>query len=165
VCEREKQAEYRDRNRERERARCRKYRLENLEKVRESKRRSAAKHREARRKAFREYYQKNKEICHRSSRRYRARKVGAEDPSACPETIDKIYALCEALNKRSKRKGGWSVDHTTPLAKGGTHHEENLQVVPSAWNCRKGDRHRERWPGKYPKWVHDFCVDIGLSLD
>ena len=41
----------------------------------------------------------------------------------------------------------WQIDHVVPLAKGGTHVAENLQVVPAQWNAAKRDRHSERYFG------------------
>lgn len=41
----------------------------------------------------------------------------------------------------------WQIDHVTPLAKGGNHAAENLQVVPATWNAAKRDRHCGRYFG------------------
>lgn len=125
------------------------YRAKNLEKTKERQRQCR---------------RKNPPVYRANSARYRASKKEAFDPGADPVVIQKLYQLCDALNKRSKRKGGWSVDHTIPLSVGGKHHEGNLQVVPCAWNYSKNNKHSNRWEGKYPPWVHKYCVDIGLSF-
>lgn len=125
------------------------YRTENLERTKESQRKCR---------------QNNPPVYRANSARYRASKREATDPGADHIVLQKMYQLCAALNKRSKRKGGWSVDHTIPLSVGGRHHEENLQVVPFSWNCSKNNKHSNRWTGKYPPWVHKYCVDIGLRL-
>lgn len=41
----------------------------------------------------------------------------------------------------------WQIDHVIPLAKGGDHAAENLQVVPATWNAAKRDRHCSRYFG------------------
>lgn len=41
----------------------------------------------------------------------------------------------------------WQIDHVVPLAKGGTHAADNLQVVPAAWNAAKRDRHCGKYFG------------------
>lgn len=35
---------------------------------------------------------------------------------------------------------GYEVDHIVPISKGGPHHQDNLQYLPSLENKRKGDR-------------------------
>lgn len=112
----------------------------------------------------RKYRKANRDKVNSACAKRRARKRAALSPDACPVTIAKIYDLCAALNQRSVRRGGWAVDHTIPLSKGGLHHEDNLQVVPGAWNLEKGNHHSDRWTGKYPPWVYKYCVDIGLEL-
>lgn len=163
-CDRARQAAIRSANPEKARAAAAKYREANREVLRERARKYTAANREDRRRACREYYQRNKETCHRSSRMYRIRKAEAEDPTACKLTMHKLYQLCAELNRRSTRRGGWAVDHTIPLTKGGLHTPDNLQVVPGLWNLKKNARHSDRWGGAYPRWVAKYCIDIGLSF-
>ena len=59
---------------------------------------------------------------------YRARKKKATSPDADLEIIKKIYENCPA---------GYHVDHIQALARGGLHHEDNLQYLPMTENCRK----------------------------
>ena len=47
------------------------------------------------------------------------------------EAIKKIY---------DNRPDGYEVDHITPLAKGGLHHQDNLQYLTLTENRAKGDR-------------------------
>jgi hypothetical protein len=47
------------------------------------------------------------------------------------EAIKKIY---------DNRPDGYEVDHITPLAKGGLHHQDNLQYLTLTENRIKGDR-------------------------
>lgn len=60
---------------------------------------------------------------------YRARKRNAIPADADLKLITKIYEACPV---------GYHVDHRIALAVGGLHHQDNLQYLPSAENCRKG---------------------------
>ena len=53
--------------------------------------------------------------------------------------IQKIY---EERDRRNQMAGfiKYHVDHITPLAKGGLHHPENLQLISASENVRKGSR-------------------------
>ena len=55
------------------------------------------------------------------------------------EQIQKIYA---ERDRRNQAAGFimYHVDHVTPLAKGGLHHPENLQLLTAGENVRKGNR-------------------------
>ena len=46
------------------------------------------------------------------------------------------------ISRRLTRCTGfaWHVDHITALAKGGRHHENNLQVLPARLNLKKGSK-------------------------
>jgi hypothetical protein len=59
---------------------------------------------------------------------YRARKKNALAEDADLELIRKIY---------ESRPEGYHVDHIKALARGGLHHQDNLQYLPSFENCRK----------------------------
>lgn len=57
------------------------------------------------------------------------------------------------LFQHAKRLGSifgvpFDVDHIVPLSRGGKHHENNLQVIPSSINGRKGSRLLQ-----YPVWA------------
>jgi len=60
---------------------------------------------------------------------YRARKRNAIPENANLALIKLIYEKCPE---------GYHVDHIIALASGGLHHQDNLQYLPIAENCRKG---------------------------
>jgi 5-methylcytosine-specific restriction endonuclease McrA len=64
-------------------------------------------------------------------RRYQARRVGQMPPDADENAIRLIYANCP---------DGHEVDHRIPIAKGGLHHQDNLQYLPMIDNRRKGSK-------------------------
>lgn len=53
------------------------------------------------------------------------------------DKIKQFYLMRNRLNKCTGIK--WHVDHVKPLAKGGLHHENNLQVITAKANLRKHD--------------------------
>jgi hypothetical protein len=59
---------------------------------------------------------------------YRARKYAATPDDADMALIRKIYENCPK---------GYHVDHIQALARGGPHHQDNLQYLPGPENCRK----------------------------
>lgn len=67
----------------------------------------------------------NREAVHRS----RAKKNGLLPISANIEKIKEIYMNCPV---------GYEVDHIIPFARGGFHHEDNLQYLTVEENRRKG---------------------------
>jgi 5-methylcytosine-specific restriction endonuclease McrA len=64
-------------------------------------------------------------------RRYQSRKKDAIPEDADLVLIDKIYLAAP---------DGYEVDHIRALSKGGLHHQDNLQYLPSLENKRKGNR-------------------------
>ena len=60
---------------------------------------------------------------------WRARKYNAIVESSDLALIKKIYENCPS---------GYHVDHIVALAKGGLHHQDNLQYLPVRENCKKG---------------------------
>lgn len=54
-----------------------------------------------------------------------------------------VHAVELCTLRHAVTGGFWHVDHVTPIAWGGTHAAENLQVVPAHWNLAKRDRHNE----------------------
>jgi len=59
---------------------------------------------------------------------YRARKKKAIMPDSDLNIIRLIYENCPP---------GYHVDHIQALARGGAHHQDNLQYLPVSENCRK----------------------------
>jgi hypothetical protein len=136
-----------------------------------------AENREAIKAADREYYAQNRETILARKREYdaanpdkrralkakrRATKRDATPDDACLATIGNVYAIAAALSERTDED--WHVDHTVPLARGGLHHEDNLQIVPAQWNLSKKDTHTDRWEGEYPDWAQEMAVDLGVEL-
>lgn len=62
---------------------------------------------------------------------YRARKKNAIPPDADLALIKRIYEAAPS---------GYQIDHIIPLAKGGLHHQNNLQYLPLGENQSKGAR-------------------------
>ena len=62
---------------------------------------------------------------------YRARKKNAIPIDADLALIKRIYELAPT---------GYQIDHIIPLAKGGLHHQDNLQYLPLGENQSKGAR-------------------------
>jgi hypothetical protein len=79
------------------------------------------------------YNNANREKKYAYGSKYRARKLGSA--IGCQKTVARIYAACAKLRKRGLDV---SVDHIIPLAKGGSHSADNLQIIYSAQNSGKG---------------------------
>jgi 5-methylcytosine-specific restriction endonuclease McrA len=62
---------------------------------------------------------------------YRARKKNAIPADADLDLIKKIYESAPT---------GYQIDHIIPLSKGGLHHQDNLQYLPSKDNQSKNNR-------------------------
>ncbi len=62
---------------------------------------------------------------------YRARKKNAIPSDADLDLIKKIYESAPS---------GYQIDHIIPLSKGGLHHQDNLQYLPSKDNQSKNNR-------------------------
>jgi hypothetical protein len=54
------------------------------------------------------------------------------------QRVDNLYWLAKDLQAVSGEE--YHVDHIIPLAKGGLHHPDNLQVLPAYINLSKGDK-------------------------
>lgn len=84
-------------------------------------------------------------------RRYQARKKKLYPPDANAEKIKEIYANCP---------DGYEVDHIKPLARGGLHHQDNLQYLPWLENKRKGDKLNWVCGAKEARLVYTEKVEI-----
>ncbi len=56
------------------------------------------------------------------------------------QRVDAIYAEANELNARDGARS-WHVDHIKPLAKGGKHHPDNLQILTAEENLSKGAKY------------------------
>ena len=72
--------------------------------------------------------QDSKKRCTAKVAAYRTRKIKATHPDADLELIKEIYKNCPK---------GYHVDHIHALARGGLHHQDNLQYLPGPENSRK----------------------------
>jgi hypothetical protein len=70
---------------------------------------------------------KKKSLVNRVAK-YRATKRNATPEDADLQLIKKIYEFCPE---------GYHVDHIIALARGGLHHQDNLQYLPASENCKK----------------------------
>jgi hypothetical protein len=83
--------------------------------------------------------------------KYNDRKKSGYDSLSDDEKklVSNYYDYRERLNACTGIKLGdsliWQVDHIVPLANGGKHTPDNLQVVPKSWNCKKGAHHQGIW--------------------
>lgn len=107
-----------------------------------------------------EYYKNNKEKCNKASKRYyeaNKEKILAYYKEWKKDNQDKRNAShakrkAQKLNqtpdnadsqkillyyKKARELDGYEVDHIQPLAKGGLHHEDNLQLLPCELNNEK----------------------------
>ena len=95
------------------------------------------------------YQKANRDISNASGAAYKLRKLQAT-PELTPVEQEQIQAIyTEADHRNSATTIEWQVDHIVPIAVGGLHIPENLQVVPKAWNTSKRHLNSERWPYAY----------------
>lgn len=76
-----------------------------------------------------------------ASAKRRAYKLKQTPPEANLEIIQLYYTVCKLLNEQLGYVC-WQVDHIHPLSKGGLHHENNLQILPTILNLKK----KNKWP-------------------
>ena len=70
--------------------------------------------------------------------------------------IELLYRVASILSKICKLP--YHIDHVIPLSKGGTHTLDNLQIVTSAFNLKKGNRNNDKYISNNAKYVRKFCV-------
>lgn len=119
----EAQKAYREANKESVYRRQQKWRSENKDKVAESQSR---------------YQKRNRSKVNARTAAYRARKL-AQTPKLSHEEVqrvDEMYWLAKDLYAVSGQE--YHVDHIVPIARGGLHHPDNLQILPSDINQSKG---------------------------
>lgn len=67
--------------------------------------------------------------------RYKAKKL-----KAIPEMSAEEWNKIETIYSKSQKLGtDYQVDHIVPLSKGGLHHPDNLQIIPTIENLKKKD--------------------------
>lgn len=116
--QKEYQRKYREANREIIKQRDAKYRFDNRELLREKL--SDWKQTDSGKECHARYKQLSRMI----------------DPSASAKSIGEIYELRDKLNSEIG-ENIYVVDHIIPLSKGGTTHENNLQILTAVENMQK----------------------------
>ncbi len=86
------------------------------------------------------YYSRNKEqyISRNSSRRAKLKEQTPELSYEEKKAVENIYWLAKDLKTITGED--YHVDHIHPLSKGGLHHPDNLQILPSDLNLKKGNK-------------------------
>lgn len=135
-------AAYRARNAKKVSESKERYRLANLEKVREAKARWRRENPEKMRSARIAWQKQNpdKKQVYRENRRAVERGAAGK---LSPGIAERLYAqqigACNAC--RVQLCGKYEIDHILPLALGGSHADENLQLLCRTCNRRKGKKH------------------------
>lgn len=136
---------YRENNQESIRAYKAKYTEENRDKILQNKKEYYQNNKEK----FDEYRRNNIERIRLNKRvsdsKRRANKLNQTPDYANLDLIRLIYEVCP---------DGYHVDHMTPLARGGLHHESNLCYLPAAVNSSKGSKRVEEFGDQ------EFCQHV-----
>lgn len=149
----------------------RRYRAANKERLRESRRKYEEANRERIREQQRAWRKANSEVVNESVRRWRANnpdKVGAAtacrakaelEGNATPKLIeakweagDKSCILCGAPidpTLKAPHRHSRTIEHLTPIARGGRHDLDNIAFAHYGCNARKQDRTLE----EYREWL------------
>lgn len=93
--------------------------------------------RDAELERMKQHYQNNKELYFANAAKRRAMKAD-KTPELTPHEQKKIVLLYKIRDYLNKDGIYWHVDHIVPLAKGGLHHPDNLQIIPVSDNLSKG---------------------------
>lgn len=137
-----RQAEYAASNREQERVRAAEWRKNNPEKARDLDRAMYLKSKPAILEYNRKYRSENPERCSVWARNRQARKR-AGGGTLSKEHVDFLLAWqagrCLTCNV-DFASTGYHIDHVIPLAKGGAHCDENVQLLCPTCNKRKATR-------------------------
>lgn len=128
---------------ERRRAALKRYRDAHPERVREASRAHQAKYPERRRAARSKWAQSNPDAVNLTRHRRRARKVGVISKGIVALLLTSQRGRC--ANCRCDIRYAYEVDHIVPLAAGGAHADENLQLLCGDCNRRKGAKDPIRW--------------------
>lgn len=145
---------------------ARKYRLENIEKIKEydKKRRQTSSFKKMKSESDRKYREKLGDILKEKKRLYykdkqhlrraeyqrnkqgyiarayqRLKNIESLTPiNACKKTIQKFYDDAKRLTEETGIKH--EVDHIIPISRGGLHHQDNLQILTWIENRKKGNK-------------------------
>jgi hypothetical protein len=145
---------------------AKKYRQNNLDKVKESQKAWRENNRARNSELVKSWYQRNperiKEIRDQAQARYHTnhpekhrekdhrRRARVKSSVA----LDHNPKFTDALEKARKRVSdctgvAWNLDHIVPLAAGGPHAHYNLRLLPATWNMRRGSRKSFKLPSCY----------------
>lgn len=129
---------WRDENRERHDENLRRWHVENRERrLRETREREAADP-ELKRERYRQWYEANKTRNYERVLRYRTRKRDAFVEDVPRETIyERDEGICQICGD-PVLDSDYEIDHIVPLAEGGLHEAQNLQLAHPSCNRRKG---------------------------
>jgi hypothetical protein len=142
-------ANWQQSNPEKMRGYYRTYDARHPEKVRAKKAIWAANNVERRRELMRLWSSVNSHRMKANARRREARMLNQLHPEHDIEAERQIHRECEALSKATGVIH--HVDHIIPLARGGWHHHQNMQILPGALNI--GKHHDPFWTHpSYKSW-------------
>jgi len=138
---------YRLANPEKAKAAVIRWRKDDPERSRESSRRCYRKHWEVHRARAKAAYLANPHKSIELSKRRKAAKKAAVPEDFNAKRTSMIYAWAKRVQKCLGIE--MHVDHIVPLAKGGKHNYDNLQVLPAQLNMRKQDNEKYELPGDW----------------
>lgn len=125
-------------NRESHRELCKDWRLRNLDREKENYKEWMLANRERRNSWAREWSKTRKHKFSAKTAKRRALKL-SQTPELTTEQASQVeYLYWLAKDLRAVTGETYHVDHIYPLAKGGLHHPDNLQVLPADINLKKG---------------------------
>lgn len=110
-----------------------------------------------------DHYQRNKKRYNQLAQQYRLNNPDIMNASSAKRRATKLNQTpiltqdekhqIEIIYKKSQELGkNWQVDHIIPLAKGGLHHPDNLQIVVKRYNLQKSDKLNFRLPTSEEKY-------------
>ncbi len=88
----------------------------------------------------------------------RAMRINQTPNGADKKKIGYIYFIARGMTEKFGKK--YHVDHIYPLSKGGLHHEDNLQILPSEDNLKKGNKITSKYKGLTLKECKKIMGDL-----
>lgn len=105
------------------------------------------KNKEYRKQYNKQYQNDNKDLCRHLKAKRRARKL-----KQTPDLSENELKIVKLYYKLSIAMGeGYHVDHIIPIAKGGSHHPSNLQIITVEDNLSKHDK--LDYVYKFPRFI------------